>query len=58
MSNCTPILRKDFTIVSAVFFFTLIGPTIRLAPALQTQFPLNNSGLFYAMIQDLREANY
>ena len=41
-----------------VIFFTLIGLAIRLAPALQTNFPLNDGGLFYEMILDLQAARY
>ena len=41
-----------------VFFMTLIGLAIRLAAPLQAAFPLNDGGLFYAMIVDLQEARY
>ena len=41
-----------------VLFFTLIGLAIRLAPALQAHFPLNDGGLFYSMIVDLQGADY
>lgn len=50
--------KKDPILTAIVLFFTLIGLAIRLAPALQTQFPLNDGGLFYAMIVDLQEARY
>ena len=44
--------------IAIVLFITLIGLAIRLAPSLQTQFPLNDGGLFYAMIVDLQNAHY
>ena len=44
--------------LAIVVFITLIGLAIRLAPALQTHFPLNDGGLFYAMIVDLQEAHF
>ena len=49
---------KDYTMASTVFFITLIGLAIRLAVPLQAAFPLNDGGLFYAMIVDLQEAHY
>lgn len=53
------VAAKEGSILNViVVFFTLIGLAIRLAPALQTQFPLNDGGLFYAMIVDLQEARY
>jgi len=48
----------DRTLFSAVFFITLIGFGIRVAAPLQANFPLNDGGLFYAMIVDLRDAHY
>ena len=36
----------------------MIGFAVRLASALQTQFPLNDGGLFYDMIVDLQGADY
>ena len=42
----------------AIFFITIIGFAIRIAPALQAGFPLNDGGLFYAMIVNLQEAHY
>ncbi|MGB7874648.1 MAG: glycosyltransferase family 39 protein [Anaerolineales bacterium] len=49
---------KDPAFIAIIIFITLIGLAIRLAPTLQTQFPLNDGGLFYAMIVDLQEAHY
>src|SRR3990172_1547106 len=54
----TPELGPDRTIFGVVFFFTLIGLAVRLAAPLQAAFPLNDGGLFYAMIVDLQEAGY
>ena len=54
----TPHNKKDYTMPGAVFFITLVGLAIRLAVPLQTSFPLNDGGLFYAMIVDLQEAHY
>lgn len=41
-----------------VLFLTLIGLGIRMAAPLQVKFPLNDGGLFYAIIVDLQEAHY
>jgi len=54
----TPESGPDRTIFGVVFFFTLIGLAVRLAAPLQAAFPLNDGGLFYAMIVDLQEAGY
>ena len=54
----TPSKNHEATMVAIVIFFTLIGLAIRLAPALQTGFPLNDGGLFYDMILDLQAANF
>jgi len=58
MSDSPPSQTKNYTVQGAVFFLSLIGLAIRLSPALQTQFPLNDGGLFYAMIVDLQETRY
>jgi len=50
--------NNEATMVFIVIFFTLIGLAIRLAPALQTSFPLNDGGLFYDMILDLQAAHF
>jgi hypothetical protein len=50
--------KNDLTLVATVIFFTIIGLAVRLSPALQTSFPLNDGGLFYRMIIDLQAANY
>ena len=50
--------KKDPVFIAIILFIALIGLAIRLAPALQTQFPLNDGGLFYAMIVDLQGAHY
>lgn len=50
--------KNNQAYIAIVLFITLIGLAIRLAPALQTEFPLNDGGLFYAMIVDLQEAHY
>jgi hypothetical protein len=54
----TPESRRDRTVFGVVFFFTLIGLAIRLTAPLQAAFPLNDGGLFYAMIIDLQNAAY
>ena len=54
----TPSTKQDPTLIAIVIFFTLIGLAIRLAPALQTSFPLNDGGLFYEMILDLQAARF
>ncbi len=41
-----------------VLFLTVIGLAIRLSAPLQASFPLNDGGLFYAMIVDLQKAGY
>lgn len=35
-----------------------VGTVVRLAPALAADFPVNDGGLFYAMIRDLQQAEY
>jgi len=50
--------KNNQAFLAIVIFITLIGLAIRLAPVLQTNFPLNDGGLFYDMILDLQEANY
>ncbi|MGD8406092.1 MAG: hypothetical protein PVJ21_20720 [Anaerolineales bacterium] len=51
-------LKNNQIFIAITIFITLIGLAIRLAPTLQTHFPLNDGGLFYDMIVDLQEANY
>ena len=36
----------------------LLGAFVRLAPVLSVDFPLNDGGLFYAMVQDIRAGGY
>jgi hypothetical protein len=50
--------KQDPTLIASVFFFTLIGLAVRLVAPLQAIFPLNDGGLFYAMIVDLQKAYY
>jgi hypothetical protein len=50
--------KHDPTLVASVFFLTLIGLAVRLSAPLQATFPLNDGGLFYAMIVDLQQAHY
>lgn len=50
--------KKDPTLTAIVIFITLISLAIRLAPALQIPFPLNDGGLFYQMIIDLQKAHF
>lgn len=42
----------------ALWFIILIGFFIRVLPALQTDFPLNDGGMFLAMIRDLRASRF
>lgn len=42
----------------ALGFIFLIGLGIRLSEPLRANFPLNDGGLFYAMIEDLKSAGY
>jgi hypothetical protein len=50
--------KEEYVMVLIVFFLTLIGLTVRLVAPLQSNFPLNDGGLFYAMIVDLQKAGY
>jgi hypothetical protein len=44
--------------IALVIFATFIGLAIRLGPSLPAVFPLNDGGLFYAMMRDLRANGY
>jgi hypothetical protein len=44
---------KNKQALGFVWFITLVALVIRLYPALTTQMPLNDGGLFYVMINDL-----
>lgn len=44
--------------LAIVVFATIIGLAVRIGPSLRTDFPLNDGGLFYAMIRDLRANGY
>jgi hypothetical protein len=46
---------------ASIFFVSLallMGAYVRVRPVLNTDFPLNDGGLFYVMIQDLQQAHY
>jgi len=58
MENKFSAQKHDPVLLGVIVFITLIGLTIRIGPALQTNFPLNDGGLFYAMIVDLQEEGY
>jgi hypothetical protein len=58
LSEMPVVSKKDTTLVATLLFFTLIGLAVRLAAPLQAAFPLNDGGLFYAMIVDLQKAGY
>lgn len=58
MTEKTTSSKFDPTMPGVVIFMTLIGLAIRIALPLQAAFPLNDGGLFYAMIVDLQEARY
>ncbi len=51
-------LSSDKLLLGVVILFAVIGLAIRLAAPLQAEFPLNDGGLFYAMIIDLQENRY
>ncbi len=44
----------------SLLFFTalLFGGIVRFLPAIMNHFPLNDGGMFYAMVQDLQENHY
>jgi len=44
--------------IALVIFATFIGLAVRLGPSLTAAFPLNDGGLFYAMMRDLRANGY
>jgi hypothetical protein len=50
--------KTEYILPGLVFFMTVIGLAVRLAAPLQASFPLNDGGLFYAMIIDLQETSY
>jgi len=52
------ISKSDPSMVIVVLFITLIGLAVRIAAPLGATFPLNDGGLFYAMIVDLQKAGY
>ncbi len=58
MQNKFSSQKNDPIVLGVIIFITLIGLAIRMGPALQTNFPLNDGSLFYAMIIDLQEAGY
>jgi hypothetical protein len=41
-----------------LIFALLLGIWIRLTPAIQSGFPINDGGMFYSMIEDLQHNNY
>ena len=49
--------EKQFPIIF-VLFATLLGLVVRITVPLQASFPLNDGGLFYAMIQDIQQNGY
>jgi len=44
--------------IALVIFAAIIGLVVRLSPALSAAFPLNDGGLFYAMMRGLRANGY
>ena len=58
MTERKTVPKPDITMFGMVFFVTLIGIVIRIAVPLQATFPLNDGGLFYAMIVELKEAHF
>ena len=51
-------MKPKQTVVALVIFITLIALILRLVPALTANFPLNDGGLFYSMIQDLQSNHF
>jgi hypothetical protein len=50
-----PVKRRVFLVG---LFATLLGAFVRLAPALASDFPVNDGGLFYVFVQEIQTAHY
>jgi len=44
--------------IMSMFGIILVGAFLRLSPVLSGDFPLNDGGLFFTMVQDLQASNY
>jgi hypothetical protein len=51
-------LTEDQAAILILIFATIIGSLLRVAFPLLSSFPLNDGGLFYAMIRDLQNSHY
>ena len=58
LSESTAWKNNESVLVATVLFISFIGLVIRLIAPLEASFPLNDGGLFYAMIVDLQESHY
>ena len=56
--SASPANNSGKTMASVVILATLIGAFVRLFYVLQSDFPLNDGGMFYTMIGDLQAAAY
>jgi hypothetical protein len=50
--------KVDKTMFASVLFLTIIGLFVRLSAPLTAELPINDGGLFYVMIQDVRTNHY
>jgi len=50
--------QEEYFPLIFVIFATLLGLVVRIAAPLQADFPLNDGGLFYVMIQDIQQNSY
>lgn len=58
LTDAIPVDNSTNTMTSIVILATLIGAFVRLFYVLQSDFPLNDGGMFYTMIGDLQAAAY
>ncbi len=50
--------QRNYAPAAFLVFATLLGLYVRILPALSTDFPLNDGGLFYQITQDIQNAHY
>ncbi len=50
--------RQLYLSVATVTVATALGMVVRLIPVLRADFPVNDGGLFYLMVEELRAADY
>lgn len=51
-------VRLDLSTIFAVGFAFLLGLYVRLSPAIDAGFPINDGGLFYTMVNDLLDSGF